>query len=440
MTKDQDALLLLNLNAPSQPNSTGSIKTQEKAYSERLTRKTVSDAKLELKYADTAASVVSLLSNIAISESKNNNSTLYVDRMKIPTPKLKKKTSKRSIRSDKSNYKTKYSEYDELYRYCSIPEEIRVDVEGDMKSWNFDQEKYSSSDLAILAAVTLIKKKVDRLVVASVSRIGQFCVELERAYQSQPYHNFRHGFTVLHMTGRLLSRMDLMNNGRKQLNELHRVGLLLAALCHDIFPEGRTNHFDVMASRQVMYSNDATNEKMHAARTLQTVRKLKLFDGMEYGNARLLKRVMQDLILSTDMKEHEKILAESKMLDIPKDRRGTYSQQLLYSKVLIHAADIGNPTLVPKLAKQWATRILNEFTDQMKEEERSGSMDSKYRHIVVNSPDEAKLHLDFIHRFVHPTWHVLDRLMPPGSIKTYLAAINENVSYWDNHFKNLRNI
>lgn len=308
------------------------------------------------------------------------------------------KSFRSSMDGGKEKKRLKYihsNDHCDLYQYCSIsPEECRCRVEVEMKAWNFDQNNYSSSDLAILAAVTLVKKNVHQFLGLSAGAIGKFCIRLEQRYQSQPYHNFRHGFTVMHFTGRLLSRMDLMNQGRKQLNGLYRTGLMLAALCHDMLQP--------ISPLTLQYSTarDSTSaEKKHVSRTARTLAKYGLFDAMNFEEAQKLQYVMQHLMLAMCMKYRDRLLKESQSLVMPKERRATANKQLLYSKMLIHCANLGTPTLEPKLSNEWSIRLKQEFAGQ--------TFNYDY----------------FVCHFVLPSWETLHRLMPENSITTMMLQL-----------------
>lgn len=287
---------------------------------------------------------------------------------------------------------TKYSTYQELYRYSSLADKRRKMAEKEMKCWNFDQELYTLSELTTLAAVALVKKRVDQYLGLSVNRIGQICAEIEGTCTD---HNFRHGFTVLHCTGRLLSRMDIMNGGSRELNDFYRTGLLLAALCHDMF---QSPAIVVAASVSASTGLKDTASDI-AVRTVKAVSNYKLFLGLKPTRAREMRRLMQILILSTDLESHEKILS-----DISGCSSNQHSFHLNYCKLVIHAADIAYVTFQPALSQKWSDRIISEFE--------------------IEIPTQ----LEFIQNYVRPTWRVLEQTMPSGAIQTYVDAIESNAT------------
>lgn len=66
---------------------------------------------------------------------------------------------------------------------------------------------------------------------------------VQKGYRDVPYHNWSHAFAVGHFCY-LLLKMDAVKSG---LNELERLALLVACLCHDIDHRGTTNAFQLQS-------------------------------------------------------------------------------------------------------------------------------------------------------------------------------------------------
>ena len=58
-------------------------------------------------------------------------------------------------------------------------------------------------------------------------------------YNQLPYHNYTHACDVLHTVYRLMC----LTSARLWLSSVEQYALLVAALCHDIGHQGRTNPF-----------------------------------------------------------------------------------------------------------------------------------------------------------------------------------------------------
>lgn len=324
--------------------------------------------------------------------------------------------------------------FTEIYWGSTIPFCDQKKLEAAMKAWNFDVRSISPGDLARLTAVTLLKKSVGQYLEISTPRLYSFCIEVERSYnQRVPYHNFKYGFMVMHVTGRLLSRMDKFNAARKPLNALHRTGLMLAALCHDISHDGKTNAFHINAKSTTMlkYSDTSTLEHMHVARTVARIKDSKLFTSMHYEKKRSLMRLMRILIMATDASLQKELIAKCSQLKLPIHRRGSWKKQDLFCKLLIHCSDISNPTMTRNLSQYWAGLVLEEFQLQIKEEELLGLTPSSFLRAETGSVAEAKLHGGFISHVVKPAWRALQNLMPKGSIDKYVATLSDNDFYWN---------
>lgn len=75
------------------------------------------------------------------------------------------------------------------------------------------------------------------------------------AHRDNPFHNFRHAFSVLHKTWMFLFRSSL----RANLQDIDVFALLFAAVSHDLEHPGTTNNFQCnsMTDLALMY-NDAS--------------------------------------------------------------------------------------------------------------------------------------------------------------------------------------
>ena len=353
-------------------------------------------------------------------------STNLLSGLSDPLAELKSLETK-NLKSDKEDN----FELSAMFQTSSLSGKEQKNVEAQMKSWNFDQSQFGSTDLATFAAVILVKNNVDVFLGIAAIRLCQFCIEVERSYKLVPYHNFRHGFTVMHITGRLLSQAAL--GGSPPLNASYRSALLLSSLCHDIFHDGRTNAFHVssQSNTALEYSSESTLEHMHVAKTMSAIKDLRLFEGMRGAEAQALRKNMTILILSTDMKMHNEVMEYGSLIQIKRTKRGSHEKQLKLSKMIIHCADISNPTMSPALSHYWSSKVLEEFTLQIEEEETLGIQQSLYLKAKKGSVEEAKLHRGFITTFVLPSWLVLQQVFPPHSIYVYVQAIQENIQYWD---------
>jgi hypothetical protein len=84
-----------------------------------------------------------------------------------------------------------------------------------------------------------------------------------------PYHNFYHGFNVLHTVYVLLSSTP----AGSLYNPRDTMAILLAALVHDVDHTGRTNAFEVSSGSRIalVYHDNSVLEQHHAATAFLTM-------------------------------------------------------------------------------------------------------------------------------------------------------------------------
>merc|ERR1711871_408997 len=68
-----------------------------------------------------------------------------------------------------------------------------------------------------------------------------FLSKVSQGYRNNPYHNWRHGFSVLQFAYTMLRETHL----KCELSRLQMFGLLLAAVAHDVDHTGRNNDFEM---------------------------------------------------------------------------------------------------------------------------------------------------------------------------------------------------
>lgn len=62
-------------------------------------------------------------------------------------------------------------------------------------------------------------------------------------YRDNPYHNWRHAFSVTHFAYLLLKHLELTKN--KSLDYIEALSFFISAICHDIDHRGTSNAFHV---------------------------------------------------------------------------------------------------------------------------------------------------------------------------------------------------
>jgi 3''5''-cyclic nucleotide phosphodiesterase. len=104
---------------------------------------------------------------------------------------------------------------------------------------------------------------------------------------------------------------------------LVHLGLIVAALCHDVAHTGRTNAYEIakLTKLAIRYHDKSVLEQHHAATTFKILddKKYNIFANIKGEEFRKLRKNMISNILATDMKEHVELMKNFKDL---KNRMG----------------------------------------------------------------------------------------------------------------------
>ncbi|PHJ17923.1 3 5 -cyclic nucleotide phosphodiesterase domain-containing protein [Cystoisospora suis] len=306
--------------------------------------------------------------------------------------------------------------------------------------------------------------------------LRKFLVEVEKAYKPNPYHNSTHGITAtaaarcppalpftmecplkFHVA-RTLFATELSSssfasadgfgevvgrNTENRLGDLEEVGLIIASLCHDIAHPGRNNNFMVNASTPLAltYNDISVLENMHASLTFRLLcdRRLNLLGHLHREAFRTCRKLMIDLILSTDMKTHFDQIANFRLrrqsegfdpVNNDEDR-----QRLL--EMVIKSADIGHGALPWPAHEQWCLLVVQEFYDQGDEEKRLGLPVSFLCDRSQHDTEFFKSQIGFLDFVVKPLYEELEAVEgmldygPERPVRTICVQnLANNIAQW----------
>lgn len=81
----------------------------------------------------------------------------------------------------------------------------------------------------------------------------------------QPYHNFKHAFSVVHVVYNIIKRSQL----QQKLSSLEILTAMVAAFAHDADHPGRDNQYEILSESElaICYNDISVLENHHAAVT-----------------------------------------------------------------------------------------------------------------------------------------------------------------------------
>ena len=261
-----------------------------------------------------------------------------------------------------------------------------------------------------------------------------YFTSLEKNYLSVPYHNSNHAADVMQSTHVLLSLPTLKN----LFSPYEITAALFAAAVHDVGHPGATNQYLVNSESELalLYNDNSVLENYHAAvafKLLQTP-ELDIFSNLSIEERKIMRRLVVDIVLATDMTKHMMILARMQTMMETRNvtGNGKEEERLHLLEALVHCTDISNPTKPLDQYKVWAELVFEEFFNQGDKEREAGVVVSpNCDRNIVSIADSQIAFIDYI---VRPMWETLSNFVDPDA-KNILEQLDENYSYFQEKAK-----
>ncbi|KAJ2947194.1 hypothetical protein O0L34_g16556 [Tuta absoluta] len=262
-----------------------------------------------------------------------------------------------------------------------------------------------------------------------------FIVTLEEHYvRDNPFHNSLHAADVAQSTHVLLNTPAL----DAVFTPIETCAALFAACVHDVDHPGLTNQFLVNSGSElaIMYNDESVLENHHLAVAFKLLQNdgCDIFINLHKKQKQTLRKMVIDMVLSTDMSKHMSLLADLKTMVETKKVAGSgvllldnYTDRIQVLENLVHCADLSNPTKPLPLYKRWVALLMEEFFQQG-DREREHGMDISPMCDRHNATIE-KTQVGFIDYIVHPLWETWADLVHPDA-QDILDTLEENRDYY----------
>lgn len=262
-----------------------------------------------------------------------------------------------------------------------------------------------------------------------------FMMTLEDHYvKDNPFHNSLHAADVTQSTNVLLNTPAL----ESVFTPLEQLAALFAACIHDVDHPGLTNQFLINSSSELalMYNDESVLENHHLAVAFKLLQNdgCDIFMNLGKKQRQTLRKMVIDMVLSTDMSKHMSLLADLKTMVETKKVAGSgvllldnYTDRIQVLENLVHCADLSNPTKPLELYKRWVGLLMEEFFQQGdKEREQRLEMSPMCdRHTATIE----KTQVGFIDYIVHPLWETWADLVHPDA-QDILDTLEDNRGYY----------
>ncbi|XP_017756642.1 PREDICTED: cAMP-specific 3',5'-cyclic phosphodiesterase isoform X3 [Eufriesea mexicana] len=310
---------------------------------------------------------------------------------------------------------------------------------SDIDKWGIDifriGELSSNRPLTCVAYTAFQTRDLLKSLAIPPKTFVTFMMTLEDHYvKDNPFHNSLHAADVTQSTHTLLNTPAL----ESVFTPLEITAALFAATIHDVDHPGLTNQFLINSSSELalMYNDESVLENHHLAVAFKLLQNegCDIFVNMTKKQRQTLRKMVIDMVLSTDMSKHMSLLADLKTMVETKKVAGSgvllldnYTDRIQVLENLVHCADLSNPTKPLPLYRRWVGLLMEEFFLQG-DREREQNMDISPmcdRH----SATVEKSQVGFIDYIVHPLWETWADLVHPDA-QDILDTLEENRDWY----------
>uniref|UniRef100_A0A674NGY5 Phosphodiesterase n=1 Tax=Takifugu rubripes TaxID=31033 RepID=A0A674NGY5_TAKRU len=262
-----------------------------------------------------------------------------------------------------------------------------------------------------------------------------YLMTLEDHYHGDvAYHNNIHAADVTQSTHVLLSTPAL----EAVFTDLEILAAIFASAIHDVDHPGVSNQFLINTNSELalMYNDSSVLENHHLAVGFKLLQdeNCDIFQNLTKKQRQLLRKMVIDIVLATDMSKHMNLLADLKTMVETKKVTSSgvllldnYSDRIQVLQNMVHCADLSNPTKPLQLYRQWTDRIMEEFFSQGDRERERGMEISPM--CDKHNASVEKNQVGFIDYIVHPLWETWADLVHPDA-QVILDTLEDNREFY----------
>ena len=330
---------------------------------------------------------------------KHNEKNINLTKNTITSDKKKIKfTSEQYNQDDKDSlnksYSTKKSNFEDNTETISTNISIvkflndNSDILNNIESTNFDiftldQRIGKENTLSLIGYYTF--NRFGYYNIINFNKFEKWCKKISEGYiRANPYHTDLHAADITH-TCLLYFKIGKVNEICR-LSKHSKCSLFLSCLCHDYKHPGVNNNYlkETKNILSLTYNDNSILENMHISETFKLINskeEYNIFDKVDINSYKQMRKEMISCVLATDMTFHNyyvdfmkgqtTLLKGNNNKDQEKDKDDNKNYQN-YMNLLIHSADISNPTKPFEIYFKWAKLVVNEFYDQGDKEKELG--------------------------------------------------------------------
>ena len=347
--------------------------TQKKNFNKSLTKK--SNLKKSNYKTKDLNKTINFKNDNVINNQKSNKRVLFI-KTKTEYPLRNKsngmKQHEKSIKWEKSEKSTTYNSTNYSLYEKNLNDEFNID-DKDFNIFEFDKSVGRENTLVLIGKY--IFNYFDFEEIINQSKFNNWCKKISEGYnRNNSYHTDLHAADITH-TSYIFFKEGLINEIIK-LDNSSICALFLSCICHDYKHPGLNNNYLIETNNEIAirYNDYSILENMHISETFKLIHSNKsynIFENFEKEKYKKMRKQMISCVLTTDMSNHKKSLDfMNKCLNENNQIQEDDKQN--YMNLIVHSADISNPTKTFDIYYKWAELVVEEFYQQGDKEKELG--------------------------------------------------------------------
>nr|VZI21102.1 unnamed protein product [Spirometra erinaceieuropaei] len=321
------------------------------------------------------------------------------------------------------------------------PEELTELLENELDQWGMDIFKVADYTAYPLTCVTytILKQRglINKFQIPHWNLVR--CLQAVECHYSAttPYHNKIHAADVVQSVHVLLQAPALDS----VFTDAELTAVIFACAVHDVNHPGVTNQYLVNTNDAlaILYNDSSVLENYHlaVAFNLLTYPGCDILANFTRKQRLTFRRMVIDMVLSTDMSKHMSLLADLKTMVETKKVAGSgilnldnYEDRMQILQNMVHCADLSNTAKPLDLYTRWMNRLMEEFFLQGDRERAAGLDISPMCDRQTATVEKSQV--SFIDFISHPLWETWSDLVHPAA-----QGILELLEYNRNWYFNL---
>lgn len=301
-------------------------------------------------------------------------------------------------------------------------------LSNELSSWDLDPFLLRDGDLMTYVEQMFLDFDLLSQFSIDVQKLRNMITSAHSLYhQENPFHNFKHAFSVTHMT-----YLILRGGAASCLTSLDILTALVSALCHDLDHPGNNNAFEVATRSELAltHSDDSVLERHHSSMTHRLLNQAEnnILENLSREDQQEIHALITDTIMATDMSVHfyhvEKLEISSKLPSPHFEVNDPNSRRILLGHI-IHAADLSGQVLKLDLALKWGERCIQEFINQCMKEKELNIPVTPFMDGLEDEIKQMRLQHGFVGNIVLPLWTALAACFPSLSHTVIQGQTNQ---------------